>query len=120
MENIKRCCNCKINKSKDNFNKNRTTNDGLSSECKECLRKANLFRRYKITVDQYNLLFLKQEGNCAICKKHQVSLRETLNVDHCHYSNKVRGLLCNKCNQGIGLFGDNIFILEYAIEYLKN
>jgi len=42
-----------------------------------------------------------------------------LAIDHNHLTNKVRGLLCNKCNQGIGFFNDNVHLLSEAIKYLN-
>lgn len=52
---------------------------------------------------------------CAICK----ATEELLNLDHSHYSGKARGLLCRRCNIGIGWFKDNFTILQKAVDYLK-
>ena len=57
----------------------------------------------------------RQEGKCAICLRPM----EKPYVDHCHTTKQVRGLLCQQCNSGIGMFGDNIEIMLRAIEYLK-
>jgi hypothetical protein len=56
----------------------------------------------------------KQEGKCLICKK-----TGKLVVDHCHSTKKVRGLLCNNCNVGLGAFKDNCEFLSDAVIYLK-
>jgi len=56
-----------------------------------------------------------QEGKCAICFK----IMDAPNVDHCHKTGKVRGLLCSLCNKGIGLFHDDIEKLLQAVEYLN-
>jgi len=88
-------------------------------------RKANpdvginghLLRKYKITLEQYNELFEKQNGRCAICKQKPTKRR--LDVDHNHKTGKVRGLLCLACNAGIGQLDDDINILQEAINYLK-
>ena len=74
---------------------------------------------YKITLDRYNEIFEEQKGCCAICKKHQIEFKRRLFVDHNHDTGKVRGLLCNKCNGGIGLLGDSINTVENALTYLK-
>jgi len=72
------------------------------------------------SVKEYDELFSKQEGKCKICKKHQSKLRRALCVDHCHYSHKIRGLLCDNCNHALGLLKDDIFLLKSAIKYLKD
>ncbi len=72
-------------------------------------------RKYGITLDQYNKLVLLQYNKCAICKNET---NKKLSVDHCHKTLKIRGLLCVKCNRGIGFFDDSITLLQSAINYL--
>lgn len=74
-------------------------------------------KNYGINLYEYQELLKKQEGKCAICKK-QVSAKR-LSVDHCHKTCIVRGLLCSKCNVGLGSFEDKIVNLLNAAEYLK-
>ena len=76
-----------------------------------------LQQRYGITEEQYDLLFDLQEGCCAICKQR---FAKRLDVDHCHDTGTVRGLLCNNCNRGLGHFKDNVDYLQSAINYLQN
>ena len=64
-------------------------------------------------------MFNKQNGKCAICGKHQIELKQSLCVDHNHTTGKVNGLLCTRCNGAIGMFNDDIILLEKAINYLK-
>jgi hypothetical protein len=69
-------------------------------------------------------LFEQQKGLCAICKKpliHPGSVRGRRGaaLDHCHATNRVRGLLCMKCNVFIGLAQEDPIILKAAIRYLK-
>lgn len=82
------------------------------------LKERKLKNQYGITIHDYNLMLGLQEGLCAICDK-QNSIERPLNVDHCHKTNKVRGLLCGSCNRGLGLFKDSVELLERSINYLK-
>ncbi len=86
---------------------------------KQQRRKINL-KQYGITPKQYNEIFNKQEGKCAICDKHQNEFKRALFVDHNHITNKIRGLLCSKCNFILGNANDSIELLEKTIKYLKN
>ena len=83
-------------------------------------RKAeNLKKRYGITLDDYNKMFDSQQGKCAICFTHQTELKVALAVDHRHSDGKVRELLCDGCNRGIGLLREDPVILQSAIRYLE-
>lgn len=83
-------------------------------------RDSSLRWRYGITQDDYDKKLAEQKGTCAICKQPKLRHKDrVLAVDHCHASGKFRGILCTKCNTGIGLFGDDIIRLEDAIKYLK-
>ena len=74
--------------------------------------------RYGISTQDYNRMFEKQKGRCAICGGHQVDFSRALAVDHDHKTSKVRGLLCINCNNGLGFFKDSRGILIKAIQYL--
>lgn len=82
-------------------------------------RRNHLSKNYGISVEEYNLLFEKQEGRCLICHKHQSELKRSLYVDHNHESGEVRGLLCASCNFLLGCAKDDINILLEAIKYLN-
>ena len=71
---------------------------------------------YNITAEQFNALLKGQNNLCAICVS---TFKKTPHIDHCHATGKVRGLLCYKCNIGIGLLGDNADICEAAAYYLR-
>lgn len=73
---------------------------------------------YGITSKDYNELFKTQEGRCKFCRKHQSELKTKLNIDHCHKTGKVRGLLCNQCNQALGLLKENKDTIKRMLEYL--
>jgi len=62
-------------------------------------------------------MYKKQHGKCAICRKKK---KKNLDVDHCHKSGQVRGLLCNSCNQALGYLNEDENIMRNAIEYLIN
>ena len=72
-----------------------------------------------MTLSEYNQLFQDQLGCCAVCGTHQTEMNKALAVDHDHNTGEIRGLLCDKCNQGIGFLGDNVVGLENALKYLK-
>ncbi len=67
----------------------------------------------------------KQDGKCAICKKVETSVNKKTNkfkdlsVDHCHKTGKIRGLLCSRCNSGLGFFKDDLEIIKNAGLYLE-
>lgn len=81
-------------------------------------------KKYGMSFDQYDEILKRQNGLCAICRKpnSKVDARskklQRFHVDHCHETKKIRGLLCSKCNQGIGYFDENILVLEACIKYL--
>lgn len=84
------------------------------------IKKNNRLKKYNLNLEQFNDLLKNQNNKCAICgyeKKEDKNFFPV--VDHCHETNKVRGLLCMNCNMGLGKFFDNINILEKAIKYLK-
>lgn len=72
----------------------------------------------KVIKESYDRLVVEQSGLCACCGK-PCSVNSILSVDHCHETGKIRGLLCNKCNTGMGLLGDSIEGLQAAIDYLR-
>lgn len=80
------------------------------------------FRRYNLTKEEYGKLFNEQKGCCAICEKPQSELTgriKHLGIDHNHQTGKVRGLLCDVCNRGIGYLRDDIVLITKALNYLK-
>ena len=98
-------------------NKEKFKQDFTNTEMK--YKNLYLKRKYNITQQQYNELFDKQKGKCAICGKHQSELKKALGVDHDHKTNKIRSLLCDKCNLLLGHANDNVQVLADAINYLN-
>lgn len=92
--------------------------------CKDCSKsKSHIYHKntyryakYGITKEQFNELFKNQEGKCPICR---TELKKEIHIDHDHTTGQVRGILCGKCNKGLGQFNDNIKSLTNAIKYLS-
>ena len=93
--------------------------------------QTNLKRWYGLTIGQYDELFARQKGRCAICEIALISQtdetrkflgqppNEVGRVDHDHNTHVVRGLLCFKCNTALGKFGDAEKLLLKAVRYLR-
>lgn len=76
--------------------------------------------KYNLSLEELDVMRVAQNFCCKICGKHELDTpRQSLCVDHCHDTKKVRGLLCESCNQALGLFYDNAINLRKAAEYLK-
>lgn len=78
-----------------------------------------LQKRFGITVAQYVTLGKLQGWCCAICGRSREELEQDLVVDHDHATGRVRALLCNACNHGLGRFQDRIDWLLNAVAYLR-
>jgi len=77
-----------------------------------------LKRRFGMTIADYNSILNAQDGKCAICGKLASSAKRRFALDHDHSTGKVRGLLCFRCNYGIGWFQEDPARLSRASEYL--
>jgi hypothetical protein len=123
-----RCPDCGEDKPPEQFPRNRNTKTGRATYCKPCHNARNrqtvkrlygnsrhyhLRQKYGIGADEFDALVTKQGMLCPICLK-----RPAEHVDHDHKSGKVRGILCEACNGGLGQFKDNIQTIQNAIEYL--
>jgi Recombination endonuclease VII len=132
----KRCSDCDEHRPIEEFGKNRATKDGLTSYCRfhhyergrknRDPRERHLRDRYGITKAQFAEMETAQGGVCASCKcavvprrvGRTVTLVTVLDVDHCHTTGEVRGLLCNGCNVAIGRMKDDPNRLRAAAVYL--
>ena len=145
---LKTCPNCKQKKSFRDFVIRQSGNriGQAVAYCKICNlqkhkkikeRDPSIYRRiewpsklknlYGITVDNYYQMLENQNGGCGICgtkvpsaRKRKYVTQEMFFVDHCHLTGKVRGLLCGKCNRGLGCFEDEPEKLEEAANYLRS
>jgi hypothetical protein len=79
-------------------------------------RKRALQSKYGLTLEDYDNMYTSQQGKCKICNTSY----DLLCIDHCHNTSKIRGLLCNSCNTGIGHLKDNVQFLKSAIQYLED
>lgn len=138
----KQCSKCRDWKSVESFHRSKSNKDGFQYACKACSKarqqepkNAEKRRRYAwlgclklkgITEEQYNEAFDRQLGLCAICHKPENGKKLAIDHDHscCPGSEACgkcfRGLLCMKCNQGIGLLGDSPDALVSALLYLRS
>jgi hypothetical protein len=83
-------------------------------------KKQSLKNLYGLSLEKFDELLAKQNNSCAICGiKNNGDKKLFPFVDHCHTTNKIRGLLCINCNQALGKFKDDIQFLKNAIKYLE-
>ncbi len=75
--------------------------------------------KYGITQEGFDSLLAKQEYRCAICKKLEGEVLGTFHVDHCHTTQRVRGILCGNCNRGLGIYRDDPSLLREAADYVE-
>jgi len=110
---VSQCTKCKVEYNKEYRQRNK-------DKVLEIERKSKLKMAYGITPGQYDAMLKAQDGKCAICSTKKPGGRTKMFfIDHCHTNGNVRGLLCMRCNTGLGLFLDNPKFLLNAINYLK-
>lgn len=95
---LKRCSSCKEEKDNSLFSFNKSTKDGFSNQCKVCEGHTRLKAKFGITPQQYQELYDKQNGCCAVCGKTELEEGRKLAVDHDHKTGEIFGLLCSFCN----------------------
>jgi len=88
-------------------------------------KELNLKRKYNLTFDQLKGFFSTQDYKCGICKKDLLKTNikgkglSSFNIDHCHVTGKIRGILCPLCNRALGLFKDDPRIISNAIKWIE-
>jgi hypothetical protein len=109
----KRCILCRREQQREWQEKNKDYFESLT-------RRQHLKSRYGITPEDYEEMLSEQKGKCAICNRHGQSSgnKRRLDIDHCHKTGKIRGLLCNRCNQSMGKVKDDIDLLKKFLAYL--
>lgn len=108
------CTTCRRLLPRHAFASNRTVTRGFQSRCRDCHRE----QRYGMARGEYALRLDGQRGVCAICGDPPLGGKE-LEVDHCHQTSDVRGLLCGPCNRLLGAARDSVKRLLAAVEYLE-
>lgn len=94
--------------------------DGKTADAFTTLR-----RKYNIKPEDYYAILNRQDSKCAICKSDfpgntRGGPGKRFDVDHCHITGRIRGLLCRSCNRGLGSFKDSEDLMRGAILYLEN
>lgn len=87
-----------------------------SSYCKKCNAVKQRIMRYGLYPKDIRKIKKLQDNKCAIC---ELPLQKKFNIDHCHKTKEVRGILCTTCNTALGKFKDDVFILTRAVNYLQ-
>jgi hypothetical protein len=105
------CSTCTTDKQREYMREYRNKNPHLAVK----KREGRLLKQYNLTPEEFTFMVLEQGGVCAVCEL----VPSALFVDHNHQTGEVRGLLCQKCNSGIGFLGDSLKSLEKAVNYLK-
>ena len=114
----KHCRGCNEVKPHSDWHRKPSAPDGLASRCKTCkaaVRPADHLRRnYGITEADRDELIASQKGVCCICLA-----APAVQVDHCHKTGRVRGVMCFNCNSGLGLLRDDPDAMYRAADYLE-
>jgi hypothetical protein len=129
----KQCSKCRALKSVEGFYRSKASKDGRQNQCKTCTSERHALKvderrqyawewtlrnKFGITPDDYQRMLEDQGGVCAVCGGLDYGNKK-LAVDHDHATGKVRGLLCRRCNMGIGLLQDDQRVLRRALAYLE-
>jgi len=104
----------KYKRYKENTNKKKRE-FGATPEGKLFHRNRSLQDKYGISVEEYDKILASQNYGCAICGRKETTKK--LHVDHCHITNKVRGILCHQCNWYMGTIDSDPTIIEKIISY---
>jgi hypothetical protein len=137
------CRHCKRWKTVDKYHRTSLTRkDDLHGWCRDCCKEYVRERRarrkvqtpdeqaqedrgrrwwakYRLREEEYYRLLAEQGGCCAICGGSSPGgAYNIFQVDHCHKTGAIRGLLCSKCNRGLALLGDTVEAITRVLNYL--
>lgn len=146
MSDIPRQCSvCKVIKTENDFSNQKIKRKSGSiyvykrKQCKACRvietrawakanpvqankhrKKIKLKYRYGLCYDEYKKQLELQDNKCPICKVSFAELSiNNVHLDHCHTTGNIRGILCFKCNRGLGFFDDDTERMKLAATYLE-
>jgi hypothetical protein len=143
------CSRCKTPQNIELFTKSPKYKDGFFPWCRPCKADYSRIRRasgkkqiyhpekarwhqvkhfYKLSQDDWNAIFESQGGVCAICKNPPDENKRQYSVDHDHNccpgakscGKCVRGILCHRCNIGLGMLQEDVEIINSMLLYMKN
>lgn len=83
------------------------------------IKRQNRLRKLGMTENDYDKLLIFQNNCCAICGRNFNDVG-AIHLDHNHKNNKPRGMLCSRCNNGLGMFEDDINMFSKVIKYLQH
>ena len=135
----RQCTRCRAVKPPEAFGVDRSTRDGVSRECRQCgtdrdreraqrdpdyRRRYHLKQRYGLSLEDYLARLEAQGGGCAVCGASPGA--RIMHVDHDHAccpgeqtcGRCIRGILCQDCNRGLGMFQDDAELLMAAAAYV--
>ena len=115
-----RCTICDKVKDEEEFHKHSNSHLGRDRRCKPCKTDYHLYRKYDITVKEYDEMLEKQGGTCAneACN-YGLGEDHKLVVDHCHKTDAVRGLLCHWCNSAEGFLKSSPEVAKGLLKYME-
>lgn len=133
---VKKCSTCQTEKPFSEFNKSKNQKFGLHNQCRPCTKlwkpspeaiqirnaRSRAFNRFKgtgFTQEEFEEKLNNQGRVCAICGTDNPGKLDFC-ADHDHETKQKRGILCRKCNTGLGHFNDDPEIIKAAIEYLEH
>ena len=104
-----KCIKCNEVKSLESFDLFQT-GGGIRNTCRSCRSEMSKLRTQLRKTNP-----VPAPGACPICEKRT----ETWILDHCHTTNAFRGYICDRCNRGLGCFGDSPLTVKKALDYLS-
>ncbi|WP_331253815.1 endonuclease VII domain-containing protein [Modestobacter sp. VKM Ac-2978] len=117
-EGFRWCPGCRQAVPHEDFSRNARQASGFGSLCLPCHRTSSndayWKRRYGLTRSDVAALRAAQGDACAICDASQPE-----HLDHDHETGRIRALLCQRCNQGLGLLRDDPVVLRAAADYVE-